>query len=219
MSLIKRNSAHNDEEIINEYLKAESANYNSKKKFTDLLCSLVNYFSLVPTLAYNTIWFFVFKRVLEKFGEALPHNIDTEIQGCSDIYNWLNYALSWNIICFSKALILLSCVKFCCGGENDCNMCCLLIKSLTSLIPSMMFVIKIPEIVSNYKTYTINLSSSINQTIQINCDNLANELNLFYRWEYAYILFLVSLFCLIPFGAVLMCLKEFWKSRGYNKEK
>jgi hypothetical protein len=205
------------EEELNDLL-AEPSIKSKKTKFTDLICSLMNYISLFPTIVYNVIWFFHMKKLLEQIGnDNLDDSIDLHIKGCSIIFNWANYIVSWTLVALIKGIILLVCSKMFCGNENDCNVLCLLIKTFTSLIPGIIFVLKIPDNISNYKILRIN--SDINQIDPVkkfHCDELANAVFLFYKWEYAYVIFLLFVFCFIPFGAVCMCLKEFWKSRGYT---
>ena len=217
MRLTKRSSYESDEALINELLKKET---NRKKtKFTDVLCSLLNYFSLIPTLIYSAIWFVYLKSTLDLFihDEALIGNI----QGCMELYHWVNYALSWTIISFLKAVFLLTCIKFCCGGENDCNICCLVLKCTSTVIPSIIFVLHIPDYVNKYKNYNSNILNltKVDESLKHGCDNMANVLSLYYKWEFSYMIFVLFTFCVIPAGALCMCFKEIWKSRGYNKEE
>jgi hypothetical protein len=217
MRMTKRSSYQEDEEVINKLLENEM-NQRRKTKFTDFLCSLINYVSLIPTLIYSAVWYFYLKSVLENFinEDAL---LQGQVQGCLELYQWVNYCLTWTMISFFKAVFLLTCVKLCCGGENDCNLCCLLIKSISSLIPSIIFVLKLPDTINNYNVYNTNvIELKDNNLLKIGCDNMASTLSLYYKWEYSYVLFVLLLFCLIPAGAMAMCFKEIWKSRGYNKE-
>ncbi len=183
------------------------------KRITDILCYLSNYISLVPTLIYNVIWFFTFRDViLSVGGEILFSEIETNIKGCADLYNWANYSMTWTTISFYKALFLLAIVKICCGSENDCNIFCLLIKSITSLIPTIIFVLNVPDIVKLYRSYNMNNISELKDK----CDILADTIQRYYRYEYLYMLSILLAFSLIPIGAMLMCLKEVWKTRGYK---
>ena len=179
-----------DDELLNSL-------HSNRAKKTDILCEFINIFSLIPTLAYNIFWFFYFRSLLE-------NTPDTEIASCSDINRWVNYSVTWVIISTIKALFFLCCVKICFGSENDCNICCLIMKALTSLIVSILFILNIPDYLdSSYKPDTT-------------CFNQYKALSLFYKCEYVYILFILSLFCLIPFGAFIMGLKEYIKSRSYK---
>ncbi len=217
MRMTKRSSYQNDEEVINELLKDENTP-RRKTKIADLILSLINYISLIPTLVYSAIWYYYLKTSLEYFvnEDAL---LEGQIQGCVELYHWVNYCLTWSMISFLKATFLLACVKLCFGGENDCNMCCLIIKSISTVIPSIIFVLKLPDTVNNYKIYNTNVMDfKENDMLKVGCDNMANTLSLYYKWEYSYVLSVLFLFCFVPAGAICMCLKEVWKSRGYNKE-
>jgi hypothetical protein len=168
-------------------------------KTTDLICELINYISLLPTLVYNTAWFFYLKSLLE-------NTKDDQLTHCEQIYNWVNYAHIWVIISNVKAIFFLCCVRCCCGNENDTNMLCLVVKSLTSLFVSFIFIINIPTHLHNhFDTETI-------------CFKMEIALSWFYKLEYAYVLFVLLLICLIPFGGCLVGLKEYIKSRSYKSD-
>jgi len=204
------------EESIDEFIKNEFNNKISIK-ITNLLCYLSNYITLVPTLMYNTIWFFKFKYVIENIGgEIMPLDLENNIQGCTDLYHWVNYCITMTLFSFFKGLFLLGLSKLCCGEENDCNICCLIFKGITSLVPSIIIVIEIPDLIKKYKAISI-INSSMN--LKSKCDDLAVNLYAYYNWEYAYMLIITIIFCSIPAGAILMCIKEIWKSRGYNEDK
>lgn len=217
----RKSSTYLDQNELNLLLDNENKKNNKRKKITDAICYLIHYISLIPTVVYNTVWFFYLKSLLEKADIFLDSIDKIQNKSCHDIINWTNYAFAWTIIANIKAILLLVCAKFCCGQENDCNMFCLLIKSLTSLIPSFIFVIKIPDYVKsyNYSSETIPINNEANHNLTILCDNIANTISSFYHWEYGYVLFALSIFCLIPLGAACMGLKEYWKSRGYNKNE
>ncbi len=223
MQFSKRTSYLNDEDIIDELINNEKT-IKSRKKISDIICSNLNYFSLVPSLIYNATWIFVIKSALEKMGSEEP-SLEKAIEGCSEIYNWAHYTLTWTIISFLKALFLLFCVKMCIGEGDDCNIICLAIKIITSVVPSLIFVFKLPLYVNNYNLFNKNsidlevAGGNMSQMdgLKFSCDQLANNLNIFYRWEYAYVIFILFIFCGIPAGAICMCLKEAWKSRGYTK--
>lgn len=186
----------NDEDINFDELLKE----NKNKKTTDVICGLLNYFSLIPTLIYNIIWFFYFRSILENLNEQ---EVYTQ---CPDMFNWNHYALNWVIISFFKALFFLCFARLCCGDENDCNMICLLIKSLTSLVPAIIFTIKMPDHINAYRSTDA-------------CIQLENTAKLFYKCEYIYVLFILILICFVPFlGAFGMGLKEYLKSRSYKEE-
>ncbi len=218
MQFRRRSSNLNDEDAINEILRKDSFT-RKKTKFTDFIFSSLIYIVLIPTLIYNVVWYFYLKNSLLFLNneEALG---ESNIQGCSDVYHWVNYSLTWTLVCFLKALFLLLCYSVCCGGENDCTIVCVIFKSLTSLIPSLFYIVKIPEYVNNYKVYTANAIklTGENEFVKAGCDNMADTLISYYRWEYAYLIFALSMFCFVPLGAVFMCLKECWKGRNYAKE-
>jgi hypothetical protein len=189
-----------------EYLDNLLKETPKKRKATDIICSLINYFSLIPTLIYNVIWYFYLKNILESVYEI-------DLTSCSEIYNWNNYALAWTIVSSIKAFVFLFCSKACFGNENDCNICCLIMKTFTSLLASIIFVIKIPD--NFIKAYQIQ---SDNSDEMKKCEELNNSIRLFYKCEYAYILFILFLFCCIPLGGIAAGLKEYYKSRGYKSE-
>jgi hypothetical protein len=172
---------------------------SNKAKATDIICGLLNYFSLIPTLVYNTAWFFYIKGLLENAN-------DEQVAQCPHLYNWINYADTWVIISNIKALLLLGCTRICCGNENDINMLCLLVKSLTSLFVSFIFVINIPT-----HLYDSPDDDSV-------CSRIEIALGLFYKFEYTYVLSILLLFCLIPIGGCLVGLKEYIKSRSYKED-
>lgn len=192
-------------------------------KTTDYICSILNYISLIPTLINNIIWFFYFRNVLEDFDKLnVSHGDHIQINGCDNIYNWANIIILWTIISFFKGILFLISSKLFCGDENDCNVLCLIIKSLTSFIPGIIFIYTLPGIVHDY-SYTENRTSLISSdyiVMKTLCDNTAKAIYKYYTWEYCYILMIIFMICFIPFSAGLMCLKEIWKSRGYyNKSE
>jgi hypothetical protein len=183
----------NDDELIYQSLNS------SKTNKTDLLFQIINYISLIPTLVYNTIWYMYLSNLLKEIN-------DNHVNECYDIHRWSNYILTWLIVSVLKGLFFLSFVRICFGSENDCNIFCLILKGLSGLVGSIVFVINIPDYITN--TYNPDTA----------CYNLEKSLNLFYKCEYSYILFVLALFCLIPFGACLMGLKEYIKSRRYKSD-
>jgi hypothetical protein len=189
-------------------------------KVTDYLCSIITYFSLIPTIIYNLVWFFTFRNILENFEKLKFSHNQSEIRGCTAIYNWGNNLILWTIISFFKAIFLLLGSKLCCGDENDCNMLCIIIKSLTSFIPGIIFIYILPDVVHNYSFYThnhISVSGEFSKMQSI-CDELATAIYKYYTWEYSYVILILLIFCFIPFAAGCMCVKEIWKSRGYSKK-
>lgn len=187
----RKNTKETDTEDIDEYLKNT---YQSKRKIvSDKLFGMLNYISLIPTLVYNIGWLYLFKNHLLIFGEE-------DSSACPEIFNWVNYIVTWLIINALKALFLLFCVQACVGDEFECKVICVIVKMLTSLIPAIIFVIKLPDyLYGDFKNK--------------HCHQLVNDLHTFYKWEYAYVLFILCLFCLVPFGAIGMGIKEYLKSR------
>lgn len=200
---MKLNQNTTDEDIIDEFLENES-----HKKKIDFRCDLINYFSLFPTLIYNVYFFLHLKNILENIQES-------EIDTCSDLFHWTNYTLTWCIFSFLKALFFLFVVKLCIGNENDCNIFCLLLKILTSLVPSIVFILNIPDYTNKFQNSKIENLSNAEQ----HCLNMTVALNYFYKWEYAYILFILFIVLSIPCSTFIMGLKEYIKSRGYSKAK
>lgn len=181
----------NDDEIIYQSLKRNNR--------TDIICQILNYISLIPTLVYNSIWYIVMSNLLKETDES-------EINQCNDINRWVNFSLTWIIISVLKGFFFLCFVRICFGSENDCNVFCLILKGISGIVGSIVFVLNIPD----YLTTTYSPDTQ--------CYKLEKSLSLFYKCEYSYILFVLSLFCLIPFGACLMGLKEYIKSRRYKSD-
>ena len=219
MQLKKRTSYLHDEDAINELLRQDSFN-RKKTKFTDFVFGSLIYIILIPTLIYNAVWYFNLKNSLLSVNNEDLYLYENRVQGCTDIFNWVNYSLTWVLICFFKAIFLLFAYFFCCSGENDCTMVCVVFKSLTSLLPSLFYILKIPDYVKNYHVYSsnaINLAE-VDKSLQSACDLMASTLLTYYKWEYSYMIFVIFVFCFIPAGAICMCIKEFWKGLNYTKE-
>ena len=132
--------------LTDEYLSKIKSN---DIKLTDYICSILNYLSLIPTIIYNIIWFFNFRNILENFDNLNLHNEGIDMTGCGAIYKMGNNIIFWTIISFLKGIILLLCSKLFCGDENDCNILCIIIKSLTSFIPGVIFIFILPDLLSN----------------------------------------------------------------------
>jgi hypothetical protein len=213
-----RSSYLNDEDAIYQTLQQESS-LRKNIKFTDWLFSSLFYIILIPTLIYNAVWYFNLKNSL-----LLISNEDwiseNRIKGCYDVFNWVNYSLIWVLVCFFKALFLLLCYSICCSGENDCTIMCVLFKSLTSLLPSLLYIIKIPEYVGNYNVYSRNVTNltGVDEAGRTSCDLMASTLFSYYRWEYSYMIFVLGVFCFIVAAVMCYCLKELWKGLNYHKE-
>lgn len=186
-------------------LSIEEFEYNpktpkdKKHKISDICFNLITYISLIPTVTYNILWIYF-------IGSALIHIQEENIQTCKEIVIWTKYAFIWSIIATIKACFFLCFVQYCCGNENDCSFFCLLVKSITSFIPSLIFLFKMP--------YTLNPSKLSTSE----CEHIS-LLNYYYiNFEYSYVIFFLSIICLIPLGAILVGLKEAWRSRKYKLE-
>lgn len=190
--LISNDSYSDNDEKFYENLNQYS---NSKKRFTDVICGLINYVSLIITSAYNIFWVLNFHQILPKIEED-------HITNCQEIFNWNNYYYIWVVISLIKAMLFLLCAKFGSSSEFDCNFFCLLLKTLSSLIPCVFFIIKIPY----YGPNTFNIEK------ETACFDLYDNMVRFYRYETYYLIFVIGL-CLSPIiGASGMGLKEYIKT-------
>jgi hypothetical protein len=189
--LVDMDKDENDDEKFYENL---NQNTSSKKKYTDIICNGINYISLILTAVYNIFWIFVFHQILPKLE-------DYSYKNCPEIFNWNNYYYTWVIISLSKAFIFLLCAKVSTGSEFDCNFFCLILKILSSLIPCILFVIKVPYYGPN--TYDKENDGA--------CNALYDNLSRFYRYENYYLIFIVCL-CFTPIlGGIAMSIKEYIK--------
>lgn len=186
-------------------------------KLTDYICSILNYLSLIPTVIYNLIWFFYFRDILENLDNLNLQNEGIDLTGCDAIYKMANNIIFWTIVSFLKGVILLLCSKVLCGNENDCNILCLIIKILTSFIPAVIFTYILPGLLSNYSFIETNHSDMFIKG-KFLCENLAQTIHKFYTWELRYVIAILFCVCFIFFAAGCMCLKEIWRSRGYNNK-
>jgi len=181
----------NDDDNFNENLQQ---NTSKKIKFTDIICFAINYVSLLITAIYNIFWIFIFHQIL-------PNLADDSYKNCSEIFNWNNYYYTWVVISLSKAFIFLLGAKISTGSEFDCNFFCLILKVLSSLIPCIWFIIKIPYYGSN----------TFDKENDQGCYALYENLTRFYRYENYYLIFIVCL-CFTPiFGGIAMAVKEYIK--------
>lgn len=180
----------------------------TQPKFTDKICGIINFLSLVPTVAYNICWLFILKNVFEN-EEAFLESIKLS-DDCSKLYWSLNTAFFWVVISLLKSIFFLLCSRMFCGGEIDCSLFCLLIKAITSYFPSIYFTYAFE--------YSIDISKDFVDSLENEkCGKLVDYAQWFYTTERAYFLFFSILIGLIPLGSILMALKELWKSKGYLK--
>ncbi len=185
-----------DDDFYNQLNQTKS----SKKKFTDIICIYINYFSLILTALYNIFWIFNFHKIL-------PNIEENSLKNCPEIFNWNNYYYTWVIISLSKAFIFLLCAKVSTEGEFDCNIFCLILKVVSSLIPCIFFVYEIPF-------YGQNAFSKEKDEA---CFILYNNMEKFYRWETYYLIIIVVLLLIPIIGALAMAFKEYVKSLGEEK--
>jgi hypothetical protein len=182
----------------------------NQSKFTDKICGIINFISLIPTVVYNICWLFVLKNIFENeegFLESIKFSDE-----CSKLYWSLNTAFFWVVISLLKSIFFLLCARMICGGEIDCSMLCLLFKAITSYFPSIYFTYAFE--------YTLEISKDAASLFNNQkCEVLLDYSQWFYTTERAYFLFFSILIGLIPIGSVLLGLKELWKSKGYIKSE
>lgn len=173
---------------------------STKKIITDKFCNLLNYISLLLSFIYNLYFFTVLKNDLFLIPDDTNQN-KINLNHCNDLCITAGYIISWNIISICKSFILLFLCRVCFGDENDCNWFCLVIKALSSFIPSIVFCLRLRK----YIDFTVIETDKI-------CENLRMNINNFLDWEMFYIMGIISCVCLIPLGAFLVGLKEYYKS-------
>lgn len=195
---IQYNNTNEDDDYIYENISLLST---KKKRITDFFCSLINTFSLIITSLYNIFWIYTFHQILPKIEEEQAKN-------CLDIFNWNQYYYIWVIISLTKAVFFLLCAQLSTGTEFDCNFFCLIMKILSSLIPCIMFVIKLPYYGPN--SYTREADTG--------CFELYENLSFFYRYETYYLIFIVCLAISPILGAVAMAIKEYIKCLGEKND-
>lgn len=188
------NNLDKEENDDDKFYEKIYENTSNKKKFTDVICNYINIVSLLFTAIYNIFWIYVFYQILPKLEEEHYKN-------CQEVFNWNNYYYTWVIISLSKATIFLLCAKVSTGSEFDCNFFCLTLKIFSSLVPCILFVIKIPY-------FGPNTFDKFNDG---SCFTLYDNMARFYRYETYYLIFVVCL-CLLPIlGGIGMSVKEYIK--------
>lgn len=179
---------------------------NPKQTFTDKLCGLINYITLIPTLIYNIVWIYMLTSELNNsFNEESINNNNSGNNICSSMQTSLISIYSWCTISIVKSVSLLCCANFICGGENECNVICLVVKFFFSFIPSVYFV------------YLLDYTSNINNLQVESCHNIWNYVHTYYIMERIYVYFFVVLLVMLPVGTILLACKELWKSRKYHE--
>ena len=163
---------NNDNETENQILKRLDSSY-SKTKWTDRICFLINYCSLIITLVYNSYWIYIFQNII-------PNIQEDQTKNCPVVMNWNNYYSTWVIVSLIKAVFLLLFAPMGVGSEFDCNFFLLAIKMLSSVIPCVCFILMIPY-------HGVNIFNKITEG---ECFKLYENLTLFYQWEKTYFILL-----------------------------
>jgi hypothetical protein len=198
MSNFKRRGSYSyltieDDETEEKILEKLNSSY-SRTKWTDRICFLINYCSLIITLIYNSYWIYIFQKFLPKIEEEQTKN-------CPVIMNWNNYYSTWVIISLLKAVFLLLFAPMGVGSEFDCNFFLLALKMLSSVIPCVFFILFIPY-------HGINIYNELKDG---DCFKLYENLTLFYQWEKTYFIFIVCVLFSPVIGGLGMALKEYIK--------
>lgn len=199
MSSLKRKGSYSylpvdDESETDEQILQKLDNSYSRTKWTDRICFLINYTSLIITLLYNAYWIYNFQKILPNINEDQTKN-------CPAVMNWNNYYSTWVIISVIKAVFLLLFAPMGVGSEFDCNFFLLAIKMLSSVIPCVCFILFIPY-------YGPNTFNKINEG---ECFKLYENLTAFYQWEKTYFIFILIVINLPVIGGLGMALKEYIK--------
>ena len=175
-----------------------------KQSISDRICGLINYITLVPTLIYNLVWIYLLTSELNSsFKEE--SSINQEDNNCNLLKTNLLSIYSWCFVSIIKSFFFLCCANFVCGGENECNVFCLVIKAIFSFFPSVYFM------------YHLDYTNNINIMQVEKCHNMWNYVNTFFKMERGYVYVFVTLLVLIPIGTILVACKELWKSRKYHE--
>ena len=200
MSSFKRKGSYSylpntdNNESYEEILENLNRSTNSRTKFTDKICLLINYISLIITLIYNSYWIYIFQALL-------PNISEEQIKNCQIIMNWNYYYSTWVIVSLIKAVFLLLFAPMGLGSEYDCNFFLLAIKILSSVIPCICFIFLIPY-------HGIN---SYDKITERECYNLYEHMSSFYKWEKIYFIFILFVINLPVIGGLGMALKEYIK--------
>ena len=157
-----------------------------KQTISDRICGLINYITLVPTLIYNLVWIYLLTSELNSsFKDESKTNHEDNI--CNSLQNNLVSIYTWCFISIFKSFFFLCCSNFICGGENECNVFCLVIKTMFSFFPSAYFM------------YHLDYTNNITNLQVTNCHNMWNYVNTYFIMERVYVYFFVTLLVLIPY--------------------
>lgn len=210
--MYRRSSTYEEDE---RNLSKKINTNTTRRKISDLLCGMMDYSYLISSVSYNLFWLYYFNSLSENVN-VVHHSSHSN---CIDATNWIQYIRTWSAFCLVKSFLMITLTKICCSNENDITMLCLLIKIMTSFIPSLILILAIPDEITHYISNGRNIVIVENKERE-QCNDLITALNLYEKVESWYILMILSMFCFIPLGAICMALKEMWKSRKYiNKEK
>ena len=174
-------------------------------KITDFVCSMIEYITFIPTLVYNIFFLIYFTNIVN-----YNQNLST---GCSFLIKWKGYIITICKLNLTKAFLFLCTSKLCCGNENDLNVFCVVLKALTSFIPSLIFIFKLKDVIEDFDRSKGQIYHM--DTMQ-SCTALWEGEIIFKKYEELYCWFIIGITCLIIIGTVLAALKEVWKSRGYK---
>lgn len=201
MSNLRKNSSSNS---IDEKFNSTKANKPNKKRLINILISNINYFSLIPTFLYNSIFLYL------SINEILKRNTYSSNESCINMEDYLYLIVFWNVFSLVKSFVFIVFSNFLCESEYDCNAICLFLKIITSYIPSIYFINSTKNLMSTVE----NLISSIESP----CGIMINNILMFYKIEKIYFYFISSLFCLFPIMMVMIICKELWKTRKYQTD-
>jgi len=200
MSNLRKTSSTNSFDEISNTKQSKP----NKKRLLHMLISNINYFSLVPTFIYNSVFFYLC------INEILNRNAYSSNESCMNMENYLYLIIFWNVFSLVKAFIFIIFSNFLCESEYDCNAICLLLKIIASYIPSIYFI--------NSTSNLMSLVESQDVTIESSCGSMIRNLLMFYKIEKMYFYFISSIFCLFPIMLVMIICKELWKTRKYQTD-
>jgi hypothetical protein len=163
-----------------------------KKSFTDMFFNLISHCSFLFTIINNSFWIYVLSKT------QLGINVK-DIECCSEAIGWNQAAYVYTTVILVKGIVSYTCFQC----EEECRLICITFKSFTSFIPSLYFLFKMNN----------RLPISL---ITEKCEDILIVNHYFINFEYAYVIFILSIFCFIPLGALCAGLKEAWKGRSYK---
>lgn len=181
-----------------QHLDIEELNKKGLKKafITEKILKYGVYLNLIPSFFYNIL----FIAFIRKNTQSATAN---DLLECQELYSWAKTVLMWTSFYLIQSILFCCCLK-CNNHEdtnesNDCRMICLFLKSIFSYIPAIIFNNKIGALVE--KVYS-------NES----CKVMESLLQNFKLFEYYYVVSFTTFLCSIPCLAILMALKELYKS-------